>query len=209
MVALSIPCACFVGAEWLVSQGHRRVAALGFWGLAVTSNLLFAATCIAPEIHSQILLFYVSSFIVMPAIMAIGLAWCRLGTRDGLVPRRFEAAAWLSVIVLAFLPLFTILSLWPLRLGFVIARPALERLADQVAAGQTIGYPQQLGLFRIGGSRVDAASGNVGLLIDWNPSRDPGFVRVRSGTPTDVRGPIIGSDLNVELGAGWSYRGDD
>jgi hypothetical protein len=145
----------------------------------------------------------------MPAIMAAGLARCRLLTRDGLVPQPFEAAAWLSVGVLAFLPLFTLLALWPLRLGFVTARPALEHLADQVASGQTIAYPQQVGLFLITGSIVDAGSGNVGLLIDPNPSGYTGFVRVGPGPPAVVRGPIIGSDLNVELGAGWSYRGDD
>ena len=124
------------------------------------------------------------------------------------MPRRFEAA-WVSVGVLAFLPLLTLVTLWPLLLGFVTARPALEHLADQVAAGRTIAYPQQVGLFRIAGSVVDHVSGNVGLLIDPNPSGYTGFVRVRPGTPSNARGPIIGSDLNVDLSAGWSYRGDD
>jgi hypothetical protein len=209
VIALCISCACFIGAEWLVFRGHRRVAAIGFCGLAVTANLLFASACIAPDIYTQFLLFPVWLFMVMPAIMAIGLARCRLLTRDGLVPQPFEAAAWLSVGVLALLPLFTLLTLWPLHLGFVTARPALEHLADQVAAGQTVAYPQQVALFRIAGSVVDPTTGNIGLLIDPNPSGYTGFVRTRPGTPPDIRSPIIGSDLNVDLGARSSYRGDD
>jgi hypothetical protein len=209
VIALCIACACFIGAEWLVFRGHLRVAGLGFLFFAVTANVLFAAACMAPDIYTQILLFYMWLFVVLPAIMAIGLARCRLLARDGLVPQPFEAAAWISVGVLAFLPLFTLLTFWPLRLGFVTGRLALEHLADQVATGQTIAYPQQLGLLRIAGSAVDPVSGNVGLLIDPNPNGYPGFVRVRPGTPANVRGPIIGSDLNVDLGSGWSYRGDD
>ena len=100
-------------------------------------------------------------------------------------PSLSEAAAWLSVGVLALLPLFTLLTLWPLRLGFAASRPALEHIADQVAAGQTITYPQQVGLFRIAGSVVDPSSGSVGLLIDPNPNGYTGFVRVRPGTPPD------------------------
>jgi hypothetical protein len=209
VTALCVTCACFIGAEWLVFRGHRRAAASGFWGLAASANVFYAAACIAPDIYTQFLLFPVWLFLVVWAIVAIGLAWCRLQTRKGLIPRRFEAAAWLSVVILAILPLFTLLTLWPLHFGFVIAKTALEHLADQVAAGQAVAYPQQVGLFRIAGSVVDPVSGNVGLLIDPNPNGFTGFVRVRAGSPAEVRGPIIGSDLDIDLGAGWSYRGDD
>ena len=47
----------------------------------------------------------------------------------------------------------------------------------------------------------------VGLLIDPNPA-SVGFVRTRPGAPPGAV-PLIGSDLDVNLGNGWSYRADD
>jgi predicted PurR-regulated permease PerM len=50
VVAFCTSCAFFIGAEWLVFRGHRRVAAFAFLFLAVTANLLIVAVCIAPNI---------------------------------------------------------------------------------------------------------------------------------------------------------------
>ncbi len=43
-------------------------------------------------------------------------------------------------------------------------------------------------------------------MIDPNPDGYAGFVR---GAPAGPGDPILGTDLHVDLGGGWSYRADD
>ena len=99
----------------------------------------------------------------------------------------------------------------PLRLAFWGAEPALGRLADQVVAGRPIGYPRRVGPFRIVGSRVDAASGAVGLLIDPDPSGPTALVRNPSPRPGPFGcyRPIRGDVIDVRLGDGWCYHVED
>ncbi len=70
------------------------------------------------------------------------------------------------------------------------ARPARDRLANQVAATPVASVPRWLGPFRVARSAVDPASGNVGLMIDPNPGGPTGLVRIRPGTPPDRTGPF-------------------
>jgi hypothetical protein len=59
-------------------------------------------------------------------------------------------------------------------------------------------------------SAVDSDLKIVGLFIDPNPGGRTGFVRVHSETlETHSFGLLRGTDTNVELGWGWSYRQDD
>jgi hypothetical protein len=89
--------------------------------------------------------------------------------------------------------------------AFFTARPTLELIADEVAAGQKIVFPQRAGLFRVVGSYLDEATSSVGLMI--GPT---GFVRVCPGAPTKLSShPIIGTEVDVDLGGGWWYREDD
>jgi len=209
VIALSLPCFALIGAQCLVFRGHRHLAAFGFCVLATLTNVLYAAFCVAPDSYLLIPLFLGWLVDVVPTIGGLGAAWAILATRDGAVPRRSPQKAWLSVIALSVLPLVTLCTLWPLHLAFLTARPTLERLADQVAAGQAASFPQRAGLFRVAGSAVDPISGNVGLMIDPNPSGPTGFVRVRRGTPRNRRGPFGWDDLDVDLGWGWEYREED
>jgi hypothetical protein len=110
-------------------------------------------------------------------IGALGEAWARSATRGGAAPRRSPPTAWLSVIALCLLPV-TLWTFWPLRLAFLTVRPALDRLADQIAAGKAAGFPQWVGPFRVACSAVDPVSGNVGLMIVPNPNGPMGLVRV-------------------------------
>ena len=82
-------------------------------------------------------------------------------------------------------------------------------MADQVAAGQASSSPQWVGPFRVARSVVDPVSGNVGLMIDPNPSGPTVLVRVRPVTPPDRRGLFGWDDLLVDLGWGWEYREED
>jgi hypothetical protein len=207
--AFSLPCLGVFAAEWLVFRGRRRLAAIGFWTLAILINLAYAASCVAPDIYLLAPLLFAWLIIVAPTLGAFGGAWSRLATRGGTAPWRSPPAAWVSVIALCLLPLVTLLTFWPLRVGFLAFRPALDRLADQVAAGQVAYLPRWVGPFRVARTAVDPVSGNVGLMIDPNPNGPSGLVRVRPGSPPDRSGPFRWDDLEVDLGWGWEYREED
>src|SRR5262245_22961305 len=102
------------------------------------------------------------------------------------------------------MPCLTVLTHWPLYLAFLVVRPALDWLADRAAAGQSIGWPQWAGPFRLVRADVDPRSGHVALVIDPNPGGPSGFVRDRPGVPPGPGKLILGTDLYVELGGGWS-----
>jgi hypothetical protein len=208
-IVLPIPLVVpFVG-NWLAAHGRRRAAAFWFWGLAVLFNLVYAALCICPDIYLILGLEGIWFVVVAPPLLSFGVAWAFLATRRTAVPRRSPLAAWLSVAVLTVLPVLAPVSLWPFHLAFWAARPTLEVLADQVAAGQSVRFPRWAGLFRLAEARVDSASGNVGLLIEPNPNHPAGLVRLCPGNPPNYAGPIGGSDLSLHLGGAWWYREDD
>jgi len=209
VIALSLMCLALIGARWLVFRGQRHLAAFGFWVPATLTNVLYAAASVAPDIYLLTALFLGWLVVIVPTIGGLGAAWATLATSERAVPRRSPPTAWLPVIVLSVMPLATLWTFWPLHLGFLAARPTLERLADRVAAGQAVGFPQRVGLFRVAGSAVDPITGNVGLIIDPNPNGPTGFVRVRPGAYRNRGGPFGWDDLDVTLGWGWEYREED
>ncbi|MFI5454209.1 MAG: hypothetical protein ACHRXM_02040 [Isosphaerales bacterium] len=117
VIALSLPCLALIGARWLVLRGYRRVSAFGFCVFATLINVLYAASCIAPDVYVFIP-FFLGLVIVGPTIGGIGAAWATLATREGAVPRRSPLAAWWSVIAVSVTPLVTLWTLWPLHLAF-------------------------------------------------------------------------------------------
>ena len=208
-ILIPIPCLALIGSWWLVRRGLRRVAGIGFWMLAIAINALYTVWCIAPGYLLVPGPFLGSWVLAMPAIGGLGVAWGILSTRSSAIPRRLRGLAATSVVLLTALPLVTVSTLWPLRIAFLTARPGLERLANQVAAGTTVSFPQRVGVFQFAGAGFDRPSGNVGLMIDPDPSGPIGFVRTRPVPLPAERDPIHGSDLYVELGWGWSYRVED
>jgi hypothetical protein len=198
-----------VGTQWVVFREKRRLAAFVFWTLAVLINLLYIASCVAPDIYLLGLLFFAWLVFLAPVIGGAGAAWARLATRVGGLPQRSVLTAWVSVIGLTLMPLVTLWTFWPLHLAFFTFRPALDRLADRVAAGASPTFPRWVGPFRVAQAAIDPDSGNVGLMIDANPSGPTGLVRVRPGVPTHPSGPFRGDDLTVDLGRGWEYREED
>lgn len=209
VMALALPCLATIGSQWLVFRGHRHLATICFWVPAILSNALFAAFCVSPEVYFLGSVLLVWLVFIMPATAVFGVGWIMLATRKGVLSRGVLPAAWLMVIALTVMPLATVWTLWPLRLAFLTVRPALERLADQVATGQAAGFPQWAGPFRVARSAVDPVSGNVGLMIDPNPNGPTGLVRVRPGIPSNRIGPFGWDDLLVDLGWDWEYREED
>lgn len=197
------------GAAWVAYRGHRRLAAAGFLVSAIMVNALYTWICVAPTLFVLPGLLCAWIFLFGPVIFAFGAAWTSLATKTTAVPRRSPRMAFTATIALTLLPAFTALSVWPLHLAFALARPELERLADQAAAGQSIPFPRWAGPFRLVRAAAVADSGNVGLMIDADPSGPVGFVRSRPGASRGARDPILGTDTYVELGWGWSYRVED
>jgi hypothetical protein len=206
---LGLACLATLGSLWLVFRGHRRLVTCCFWVPAILSNALFAGFCVSPEVYFLGTVLILWLIFIMPTVAIFGNAWTMLATRKGVVSRGFIVATWLTVISLTVMPLATVWTLWPLHLAFHTVRASLERLADQVAVGQALGFPRWAGPFRVARSAVDPVSGNVGLMIDPNPNGPAGLVRVRPGNPPDRRGPFGWDDLHVDLGSGWEYREED
>jgi hypothetical protein len=207
---LSVPCLAFFGAWRLWVGGHRRLAAIVFWSLAIAANIVFAAFCASPGMVSVALLV-LWLFVVMPSLVAFGATWAELTTGRGGVSDPSRRLAWRWVIALAVMPGMTAWTVWPFRLRFLTVRSALERIADQVEAGQAVSFPQDVGPFRLAGSRVGSRTGGVALLIDPNPNGPSGFVRHKDSLigPYDCYDPIRGDVWHVGLGGGWCYHEED
>jgi hypothetical protein len=205
-IALALPCLGLVLAMQPRPRDKDRRAGLDFWCLAIATNVAYAGFCVAPEVYFLGLASLEWLVLLLPMIACCGASWASGARRPGT-----PTAAWLSVVVLAVLPIATIRTLWPLRLAFRIARPGLERLADRVAAGEEIDYPRWVFPIRVAGAAADPATGNIGLMTDTNPGGPVGFVRVkgRPGTPTVGSRPIGGDDLHIGLADGWCYNEED
>ncbi len=207
---LAIPCLILLVGCCLWFWRCRRIVAIGFGGLSVLSNGLYVVASIYPDYMLIPLLNIAWMLVLLPSIGALGLAWTKLATNDHAVRRRLPFISSALVIVVAIMPAVTISTLWPLHLTFLAFRPSLERLADRVEAGHMIVSPHWVGPFRLSESAVGSDLKTVGLFIDPNPGGRTGFVRVHSETPEVHRFDLlIGTDTNVELGRGWSYRQDD
>ncbi len=207
---LSQPCLALFTAWRLWAGGHRRLAAIGFLSLAIPANVLFAALCVSPGMLSGAL-FLIWLIIILPFLAGFGAAWAVLATRGEAAPRSFGRLAWIWVILLAVTPGMTAWTVWPFRLEFLTARSALERVADQVAAGQAVSFPQSVGPFRLTASRIDSQTGGVALLIDADRNGPSGLVRhkVSLNGPYDCFRPIRGDWWHVGLGGGWCYHEED
>jgi hypothetical protein len=207
---LSIPCLSLIAAWRLLLGGHRRLAAIAFWGLAIPINVLFAFACAFPGMLSGGLLL-IWLFVILPTLAAFGATWAELTTRRPGVPHYSCRLAWTWVIGLAVMPGVTAWTVWPFRLRFLTARSALEHVADQVAAGQAVSFPQSVGPFGLAGSRFNSETGGVALLIDPDTNGPTGFVRhkvFRAG-PFGCFDPIRGDWWHVGLGGGWCYHEED
>jgi hypothetical protein len=200
-----------IAASWIVEGGtsNRPLAAGTFWAVALCVNLIAVVCCLPPDYLVLGTVFLALLIVGIPSIVAFGVAWVRLMDGEGAVPPRSVEVGGLLVFIMALLPLVTLGTFWPLRLAFFNSYPAFQRMADEVAAGRTLVFPQSVGLFQINGTDFDPVSGNVGLMIEPDRSHPAGFVRLGTGPAASLSSPFSGSNLHVELGGKWSYREED
>lgn len=110
------------------------------------------------------------------------VAWvCRGAER-----RRWYQLPLLLVWLLLFAGVFR--TSWPMRLSFAASTPALDRLAQQVAAGQTPSLPTRAGAYLIRAVEMRPISGGVAICL-WTapPERHHvGFVQSPAGVTPQV-----------------------
>ena len=88
----------------------------------------------------------------------------------------------------------------------------MEHLADRVESGQAVTSPEWAGLFRVVASAVDPSTGNVGLIIDADPSGRSGFVRASVGPGIPAArsdGPFYNLNFDLQLRGRWWYECED
>jgi hypothetical protein len=193
-------------------RGYRALALWAFGMASVAVNCSLAGLSIYAFNMWGMVCMALGSLCGVPLILGFGTAWSAAATRRGTVRRRSPLLAWPLVIVLATLPLTMLFTQWPFHLAFLASKPALDRLADRVAAGHAPRRPVRAGLFMVVNSVVDPTTGNVGLVIDPDPSGRSGFVRVSptpSTSPGRVTGPFYNLNGDLQLGESWRYQNED
>ena len=193
-------------------RGHQSLALWGFGIASVAINCSLAGLSIYAFNMSRMIGMALGSLCGVPLILGFGTAWSAAATRREIVRRRSPLLAWPLVIVLSARPLTMVFTDWPLRLAFLASKPALDRLADRVAAGHAPGRPVRTGLFMVVKSKVDPTTGNVGLVSDSDSSGRSGFVRVSptsSTSPGRVSGPFYNLNVDLQMGESWRYQNED
>ena len=211
-VAFGLAYLALIGVLWWMFHGFRRVSALCFGFVAALSNVATVGLCIYRLGNVGVFLMLLVCLLAFPLVFSAGAAWATTATRPEARSHRSPIWAWPLVVALGILPLTMLLTFWPLRLAFLASAPALDGLADRVAAGQGVTSPEWAGLFRVVGSAVEPSNGNVGLIIDPDPSGCAGFVRVGASPGLPVGrsgGPFYNLNLDMRLGDRWRYVCED
>jgi len=198
-----------IGMPWWMFRGFRRLSALCFVVVAVLSNTVCAVLCIYCLNLGGIALMSLAWMFAFPLTLGFGAAWATFATRRKAVRRRSPLLAWPLVVVLALEPLTIPLTNWPFRLAFLASKSALDRLADQVAIGQSPRRPVWAGLFLVVGSTIDPATGNVGLVIDPDSAGRSGFVRASPGPNGRRGGPFVNLNYDLRMCDEWWYECED
>ena len=128
------------------------------------------------------------------------VAWvCRGAER-----RRWYQLALLVVWVLLLAGIYG--TSWPMRWSFAASTPALDRLAEQVAAGQTPSLPTRAGAYLIRAVETRPVSGGLAICL-WTapPERQHvGFVQSPAGVT-----PHVNPWTHSQLSPRWHHFGAD
>jgi hypothetical protein len=198
-------------ASWAAVRGQRRPASICFVASVIAANGLVVPLCVYQQGWGWGGV-YIGLLGGVPMILGFGTAWAVAAARPDTDQGRPPLASWhplLTVVLtlsMAVTPLTTLWTCWPLRVAFLISRPALERLADRVSAGQAPLFPTRAGLYHIRGAATDPVTGNIALITDANPGGRAGFVRYQPGTP---HGPFSSLFMVISLDWTWAFEMED
>ena len=134
---------------WFVAREDRRRAG---WILAISSALEFAILAYLGVFTLRYLAGvykFLIALVLLPPTIGAGVAWAQLASAPGAPRRVVRPLAWATVGFLVLLPASMMATHWPLWVAFRLSRPALERLVDRVASGETMARPEWAGWFRV------------------------------------------------------------
>jgi len=196
-------------ARRLGGKGPPGFAAGVFWVTAIGSPLaVVVADMILPGLDGWLLMIMVAG----PAVLVIaGSGWAYASapvpTGDGGRDGRVRWLVLWSAVSAVVMIVAAVVSEWPSRAVFRTSLPALERVADQVAAGTAPPPPVWAGGYRIRAYDVDVGSGNVALITNPSPGGRSGFVRARSGV--NNVSPFVNLFYEQHLVGPWWYETED
>ena len=169
-------------------------------------GLLIGLVCVAflAEFFAKSLfvLFFVA-FGVLTALVLLVVAVVAWVCRGAERRRWYQLALLLAWPFLLASILFTS---WPMKLSFAASTPALDRLAEQVAAGQTPSLPTRAGAYLIRAVETRPVSGGLAICL-WTapPERQHvGFVRSPAGVT-----PQVNPWTHTQLSPRWHYFAAD
>ncbi len=195
---------------WQMVRHQRGWAEWCFWSSAITVNVVVAALCAFFWNMGAMAVIFGLSYFGIPMILGFGAARAGLVSHCKATSNRWEFFPWAIVLVMGFASPTMILTNWPLRLAFLVSRPAFDRLADRVASGMVLRQPEWAGLYLVVGSAVDPATGNVGLVINPDPSGRSGFLRLgKDVTPEHRQGPFYNFNTDLRMNTRWWYQDED
>lgn len=165
--------------------------------LIIACGFLVGFSILASVIGPDVFLFWMGAILVAP-----GLLFILLIVMLPKVPlsRRFR------IIGVVFPVLFISIAWtqWPLCVNFAFHRSAIDKLANQVQAGNTVSTPHQVGMLRFHTVR-QLDNGNVGFQLTGDPGGGIFLVRC---APSSQR-VWYNTNWEINLGGGWYYVYED
>lgn len=192
--------------RWAVSP-YPRLAGWVFLISAVPLNFLLWAQGTYGVGIGGMMLAMATIITIYPISVGCATAWWIARCRER--PDSIRPAWSIAAVALAINPLLMFLSGWPLQVAFLISRPAFDRLADRVAGGEAITFPQPAGLYWIEAAAADPINAtHVALILDNDPAGRSGFVRwnVRDGSAGRLMHNL---NFDIPLDASWRYQDED
>ena len=137
------------------------------------------------------------------ALVLVGTALFAVLRRSTQRRRWYEIAILLASPLLVASILFTN---WPMKLSFTASRPALDRLAEQVVAGQTPALPTRAGAYIIHAVETRAVSGGQAICLWTAPLKRQhvGFVQSPAGVT-----PHVNPWTHTQLTTRWHHFAED
>ena len=173
---------------WSATRGRRRVAGWTFAASAAVECVSMATMGVIAINSYLTVIKMMISMTLLPIAAGSGVAWAGLATAPGGGRRVPRAATWSLVALMLFLPASMMFSRWPIRAAFLASRPALDRLADRIAAGGTLSRPEWAGLFLVRKAhRTVGSPAFVGLVVEhhvWMVRTDSAEVEPKVPSPT-------------------------
>jgi len=168
------------GAYWDCRRSPRR-AARWFGLLATASNVWVVAAEGAALVPGELFSLSVVGLSVLPVTLGAGAAWAASAAGVAARGAWSRATAGCAVVLLVSLPPLAAWTHWPYRVAFLASLPALNRLADRVAARNPPPTPILVGRYWITARGLDYQTGDV--VLAGGAGRDAmRLVRLRPGS---------------------------